>query len=297
MERLKQLAKDAYFKTSNFSEGQADDYIRKEILDMIGEPLPEKKADLGYWMEDHGKQVFRIITQIVTPIHNDLLLQKFPAELVDLRVFDLGDKEEYVVENQDLFPVAIKATGHDKTSRSRIYDRKVDTSKFEVSTGAYIEVIDFLLGKISWTRICDKIIKSIDNAIALAVSNALFTGYEPSSNPNMCEQTTEALLEEKLDDKIEKVEGATGYPAMIVGTKHALAKIENQGTVVLSDTEERKRTGLIGMYKHCSLVELPNVYHPDSNVFDVARDYILILPVAGEGLVKLGYEGNELRIA
>ena len=95
----------------------------------------------------------------------------------------------------------------------------------------------------------------------------------------MCEQTTEALLEEKLDDKIEKVEGATGYPAMIVGTKHALAKIENQGTVVLSDTEERKRTGLIGMYKHCSLVEL-------------AREYILILPVAGEGLVKLGYEGN-----
>ena len=290
MNKLQQLTRDNYFGTCQYSDTEANDIMRNLIFSEL-EPLPEKKSKYKNWMKRNSDALFEIMTELVTPIQNELTMQAF-GDLVDVQTFDVGDKKEFLVENPDLFDVQLKATGVHTVARQRIHDRKVQTEGFDLGVKIYAELFDFLTGKINWSKFVNKVAKSFDRKVCTLVTGTMFGAYDTAGNGDFCKQTNAAGLQAILDDLIAKVGDNAGAEVRIVGTKQALAKIDNVGTVVLDDIDEKRRFGHVSVYKGCALTELPNYYDKDLKAFDIPTDMLMVLPVDGEGLVKLGYEGE-----
>ena len=120
----------------------------------------------------------------------------------------------------------------------------------------------------------------------------LYNAYDSVGNAQFCKQANQGALGETLDDIIAKVRDNTGCDILICGGKQALAKVENVGTVVLDDISERRQFGYISVYKGSKLVELPNYYDKEIDKFDLPKDMLLILPMDGEPIVRLGFEGD-----
>ena len=287
---LQQLSRDCYFGTCQYSNTEASDLIRKAILDEL-EPLPEKKTKYRNWMKRNSDALFEIITETVTPIQNELALQDLGG-IVETRTFDMGDKEEYIIENGELFDVQLVATGLKHTSRQRIYNHKVQTEAFMIGLKIYTELFDFLTGKVNWTHFVDRVAKSFNRKIFTMVTGTLYASYNTGTNPEFCKQTTAAGLGAILDELIAKVGDHVGGEVVVVGTKQALGKIDNVGTVVLDDIDEKRRMGHVSVYKGSRLVELPNYYDKDLKAFSIPNDMLIVLPVDEQGIVKLGLEGD-----
>lgn len=288
--KLVQLAKDSYFGVCQYSVEESSDIIRNMIMSEL-EPLPEKKSKYKSWMRRNGDMLFDILTEVITPIQNELLLSDLGG-LVETRNFDIGDKIEYTIENPDLFEVGVKATGLHTIRRERLFDRKVPTEGFSMGVKIYTELFSFLTGDINWTRFCDKAVKSFDRKIFTLATATLFSAYDTVNNADFCKQVNVAGLADALDDLVAKVGDNVGAEVIIAGTKQALSKIDNVGTVVLDDISDKRQMGHVSIYKGSKLVELPNYYDKDLKAFDIPTDMLLILPSDGQGLVKLATEGD-----
>ena len=286
---LKELACDTYFGRSQYSEKESNDIIINMIFEVV-EPLPARKDKYKHWMKRNADAMFEIIEEVVTAVHNEITLDAFGG-LVEVETFDIGDKKEFIVENPDLFDVALKATGVKTVARQRIYDRKVPTEAFALGVKIYAEMFDFLTGKINWTNFVDKVAKSFDRKIATLATATMFGAYDGLA-ADFKHEVNAAGLGEKLRDIIVKVADNTGYDVQIVGTRQAIAKIENVGVLVADDVADRRNFGYVKVFEGTPIVELPNYYDKEVKAFDVPTDMLLILPNDGKGLVKLGYEGS-----
>ena len=76
MNELQRLAIECYHGTSAYSEVEANDVIRNMIFEKTA-PLPEKKAKYKNWLKRNGLEVFEIITEMVTAVHNELTVEAF----------------------------------------------------------------------------------------------------------------------------------------------------------------------------------------------------------------------------
>ena len=289
MNELQRLAIECYHGTSAYSEVEANDVIRNMIFEKTA-PLPEKKAKYKNWLKRNGLEVFEIITEMVTAVHNELTVEAF-GSLVEVETCDLGDKKDFIVENDELFDVALIATGLKTVHRQRIYDNKVPTTAFKLGVTIYAEMFDFLTGKINWTNFVDKVALSFNRKVSALVTSEIFGAYSPETNPNFCVAATTATVNDKLRDVIAKVADNTGAPVKILGTKTALAKVENIGTLYNDDKDDRRNFGYVKVFEGAPCVELPNYYDKNAGAFDVANDVLIIVP-GDEAIVKLCYEGD-----
>ena len=290
LSKLQTFVHDAYYKNTQYSAKENDDIIRNMIFEQL-EPLPEKKSKFPFWMERNKNQLFEIMTDIITPLSNELTVEAF-GDLVGVEQYDVGDAKEFIVSNLELFDVQLKASGLNHVARQRIYDHKVQGTTFEMGLKIYVELIDFLLEKISLTTFIDRVAKSFNRKVCTLATGMLYNAYDAVGNAQFCKQVNQAGLGEALDDMIAKVRDNTGCDVVICGTKQALAKVENVGTVVLDDISERRQFGYISIYKGTKLVELPNYYDKEIDKFDLPKDMLLILPMDGEPIVRLGFEGD-----
>lgn len=290
LNKLQTFVRDAYYKNTQYSSKENDDIIRNMIFEQL-EPLPEKKSKFPFWMERNKNQLFEIMTDIITPLSNELTINSF-GDLVAVEQYDTGDAKEFIVSNLELFDVQLKASGTRHVARQRIYDHKVQGTTFEMGLKIYVELIDFLLEKISLTTFIDRVTKSFNRKVCTLVTGMMYNAYDAVGNPQFCKQTNQAGLGDTLDDLIAKVRDNTGCDVVICGTKQALAKVDNVGTVVLDDISEKRQYGYVSIYKGSKLSELANYYDKELDAYDIPNDTLLILPTDGEALVHLGFEGD-----
>ena len=156
----------------------------------------------------------------------------------------------------------------------------------------YVELIDFLLEKISLTTFIDRVTKSFNRKVCTLVTGMMYNAYDAVGNPQFCKQTNQAGLGDALDALIANVRDNTGCDVVICGTKQALAKVDNVGTVVLDDISEKRQYGYVSIYKGSKLSELANYYDKELDAYDIPNDTLLILPTDNEPLVHLGFEGD-----
>lgn len=288
---LQQLCLDTYFgKVSKYSEGEAEDVIRKAFLDELP-ALPKRKAEFGRYLKNNAKQLFALLEETITPIANRLSLDAF-SDLVKVDTVDLGDKPEYRVRNKKLFPVSQIATGVGATHRRRMHDGKLETDSFRLSAFIYEEAFDFLTGKISWTELCNRVGESFAHKTATLVTSTIFAAYDQSNNPFHV-QTNAAGLETALEDLLQRVEGATGVKCQILGTKGALAKVPNSGGAYLQeDARDRREFGYVKIFDSNECRELPQYYDEESKKFEIPTDTLLVVPVNGEPLAYCCFEGD-----
>lgn len=287
---VRQMVIDLHNGVCSYSRKEASDVIRNMIFEKV-EPLPEKKSNYRRWLKRNGNTVFELLEELITVTHNEITVESF-GDLVDVDTFDIGDKKEFLIQNDELFKVAIMATGVKKVHRQRIYDKKVDTKAFRLGVKIYAEMFDFLKGNIDWTLFVDRVSKSFDKKVCTLVTKTIFGAYDASGNPNLCKASNDNALSTTLKEMIAKVADSTGQEVQILGTKTALAHVKSDATFV-SDAEkdDRRNYGYTQVFEGTPLVPLPNYYDKTTGAFEVDDDMLLIVPV-GESLVKLGYEGD-----
>lgn len=287
MSKLRELACDLYFNRSQYSEKDGSDIIRGMIFEQA-EPLPTKLSTATYkrWLDRNGYVVFEIMQEVVNAVYDELKSDAF-GTLVDFETFDLGQKKDFIIENDELYKVAVMADDVRVAHFQTLYDSKVTTNAFRMGLGVTVEMFDFLTGKKNITKIVDKMVRSMDRKDCSLITSTIYGAYNSVNNPYFCEQTTADLLSSKLRDKIAKV----GGDAQILGTKAALAKIENAGAIIDSDKEDKRNYGYVKVFEGTPCVELPNYFDKTTGAFDVSDDYLIIIP-AGEKIVKYATEGE-----
>lgn len=286
MNDLKKLARDLYNGSCAYNESEGSDIIRNMIFEAIGEELPTDKSKYRRWLERNGSQLFEIMEEVITAVHDGIAVEQF-GSLVQFENFDLGDKKEFIIENDELFNVALMATGVKVTHRQKIYERKLSSSAFRMGVKIYAEMFEFLTGRINWTNLVDRVAKSFERKMATLITSTLYGAYgDENANAEFVDLANGDALDETLRDMIAKI----GGDLQILGTKSALSKIRNAGELIDADKSDMRNFGYIKVFEGIPCVELPNYYDKEVGKFDVPNDMILVVP--NSAIVKAGYEGS-----
>lgn len=221
---------------------------------------------------------------------------EFFRRFVEERRLDLGDENEFYVEDNTLLTVSKFSGNHWDTIRERLdmgATFSIPTSWYEVHF--YNEFERFMKGIESFIDMMDKaresFVKFIQEAAYVAFSGigeyvpAEFTGHGALST----DAEKEALLA-----LIEKVEVENGAKPVLVGSSAALRKLQGKiDDFWIPETakEERFAKGVVSFYEGYEMLPLPQVFKQGTFEFELANDKILI--IAGNSKpIKLVYEGD-----
>ena len=284
MNELQKLARDLYNGSCAYSDAEGSDIIRNMIFEAIGEELPTDKSKYRRWLERNGSQLFEIIEEVITAVHDGIAVEQF-GSLVEFESFDLGDKKEFIIENDELFNVALMATGVKVSHRQKIHNRKLSSEGFRLGVKIYAEMFEFLTGKINWTSLVDRVAKSFEKKVATLVTSTLFGAYD-----DLDADFKDAPNAEGVDESLRELIAKVGGDVQIVGTKSALSKIRNAGALIDADANDVRNFGYVKVFEGVPCVELPNYYNKDLGQFEVKDDMLLVVP--NSAIVKVGYEGG-----
>ena len=148
----------------------------------------------------------------------------------------------------------------------------------------------FVMGKIDFVDMINRVAKSVDNALMRIIVKAIENAYVPIGNEKYGFAGTYS------DDEVlriaENVKAKTGLEPVIYGSKSALANLRKSSAALWSDAEkeEVRNMGHVGMFNGYNVVEIPNFMDNNDNL--VLKQNILFIIPAGTKIVKLLNEGN-----
>lgn len=289
------LAVDAYRGvTTKYSVGESMDTLRQALIDANG-----GHTTLDYKAIRDGKcnGLFSIVEEILSrTIVEGLQGDEYFNALVDFRNVALGDKNEFLVEDSNVFVVADAADGTQGIRRQRIggLSRMSIDTRFKV-VKIYEELNRILSGQVDFNRMIQLVSESfrrklLDDIFALwnTATAEQFGGetYFPAAG---------TYDEDALLDLISHVESAAnGKAATIIGTKRALRNLAPaiQGAESKSDLYTM---GYYGKFYGSSVVAVPQRHKVGSTDF-VFPDNVLTVIAGDDKPIKCVYEGQPTMI-
>ena len=263
----------------------ANELIRKAILKTAG-------CENGWdkYMFDHNKHlVFKLLSEILEETVGQQIMDKYNT-WVDFRSVALGDTIEFRVPNQDLFEVGLVCDGTDNLRRQRILHNKLAMQGFQLGVKIYSEYLDFVLGKVDFAEMVQRVAKSVDNALMRIIVRGIENAYVPTGSE------TFGYAGSYDDDEVlrvaQNVEAKTGLKPVVYGGKGALANLRKSSNALWSDAEkeEVRNLGHVGKFNGYDVVEIPN-FMDNNDQLVLRQDMIFIIP-DGTKIVKLLNEGN-----
>ena len=267
------------------TEEEGNELLRKAILKTAG-------CENGWdkYVFEHNKHlVFKLLSEVLEEVVGEQLMQQYEA-WVDYRSVALGDTIEFKVPNQDLFEVGMVADGTDNLRRQRILHGKVAMQSFQLGVKIYEEYVMFVMGKIDFADMINRVAKSVNNALMRIVVKGIEQAYVPVGTEKYGYAGTYS------DDEVlrvaQNVEAKTGLQPVIYGTKGALANLRKSSQALWSDADknELREMGHVGMFNGYQVVEIPNFMDNKDNLV-LRQDEIFIIP-EGTKIIKLVNEGN-----
>ena len=267
------------------SEDEANQLIRKAVLKAAG---CENGWD-SYLFQHNKHLVFKLLSEILEEVVGEQIMQQY-ENWVDFRSVALGDTIEFRVPNKDLFEVGIVADGTDNLRRQRIMHGKVAMQSFQLGIKIYEEYMMFVMGRIDWADMVNRVAKSVENALMRIIVKGIETAYVPVGNEKYGFAGTYS------DDEVlrvaENVQAKTGLKPVIYGSKSALANLRKSSAALWSEAEkeEVRRAGHVGMFNGYEVVEIPNFMDKDDNLV-LNQNMLFVIP-EGTKIIKLLNEGN-----
>lgn len=278
----------------NFSEGKdIDTRIREAFFEILGTDKPTKKQ----MRNTHNRElVFEVLTEVISETFLKTVEEdEFFMQFADIRNLELGDTNEFYVEDDAVLTVSQHSGNHWNIRRQKLEGG----STFSISTkaysvGVYADFFAFLSGRVSFERLVNKIAQALRLKIYEEVS-ATFAASAAQLPTQF--QATGVYDQDDLISLYDHVLAATGSSPVIVGTKTALSKITSGGNVQwYSDSmkNELNQTGRVGTYLGMTLVQLPVAHKAGTFDFAYNNDQLLILPTNNDKFIKVVYEGDDL---
>lgn len=253
-------------------------------------------------IRDNGRSWFDIIEDTIdVVIDTGFKESDFFNELVDRKSIKFGDRQDFVIEDEDaIFSIAKAGTSHHDHILQRLAGRKtisVSTELYVVKIGA--DINRYVLGDVDWSTWISNIARSYEKMIEEETYAQL--GQAITTLPAMFKGTgtLDATNKDDFDDIVSAVSAANnGAEVIIMGDKAALSKISGMADVSWGAQDQKNsvmNTGNIGIYEGTRLVKLPNRFADktlQNYVFD--RDKLYILPVIGDAgkFIKMIDEGD-----
>ena len=267
------------------TEEEGNELLRKAILKTAG-------CENGWdkYVFEHNKHlVFKLLSEVLEEVVGEQLMQQYEA-WVDYRSVALGDTIEFKVPNKDLFEVGMVADGTDNLRRQRILHGKVAMQSFQLGVKIYEEYVMFVMGKIDFADMINRVAKSVNNALMRIVVKGIEQAYVPTGSEKYGFAGTYS------DDEVlrvaQNVEAKTGLQPVIYGTKGALANLRKSSQALWADADknEFREMGHVGMFNGYQVVEIPNFMDVKDNLV-LRQDELFIIP-EGTKIIKLVNEGN-----
>lgn len=253
-------------------------------------------------IRDNGREWMDIIEDTISIVVDTMFKESdFFNSLVDKKTIKFGDRQDFVIEDEDaLFSIAKAGTSHHDHILQRLRGRQtitIPTELYVVKIGA--DINRYVLGDVDWSKWVSNIGRSFVAMIQeetyaelIQAVNALPARFKGTG-------TLDATTKATFDDIIQATSAANnGANVVIMGAKAALSKISGLADVNWAAKDQRDNvmnTGNIGIYEGTTLIEIPNRFKDKTYsqyVFDT--DKLYIIPVIGEEgrFIKMVDEGD-----
>jgi hypothetical protein len=279
---------------TNFTVATASDAIRAQFVEMIG----SDKIDYRTYRK-FKPEIFEILEVVLDDLinTNGVTQTEFFNQFVEYRNINLGDENLFYVEDRSVLTISEIADGHLNLRRQKL---NIGES-FSVTTkvyGAkvYGDFLRFITGRLDWAGLVAK----IDEAMRLKMAADIYASFMGASQYLPAEfKKTGTFDDAKISDLIQHVSVANGYaPVIIAGTRNALKKIgasySAQSFLVSDDMKNRlNQNGILSVYENCQLLEIPQVFVPNTFTFSLDDTKLLVLP-ANVKPIKVVREGDSI---
>lgn len=290
MNNLVKLALDTYHKTpEQYSVKETSNALREAMIE-----LNNNSTKLDYKAIRDGKCVglFNLIEEVLDQtIPEGLMEDDFFTSMVDFRNVAMGDKNEFLIEDQDYYYISKIAGGSQALRRQRLSGY----TKQEVATDyrgvkIYEELNRILSGQVDFNHMIDWVSRSFRQNMLNEIYS-LWTGltytqlggieFFPAAGP---------YNESTLLSTIEHVEAVSGKTATIIGTKAALRALVPS---IAGDMpkDDLYNLGYFGKFYGSPVVAIPQRHKIGSNNFQFNDKEITIVASDLKPL-KFVYEGD-----
>lgn len=286
-----QVAVDAYHGTvTKYSVNDSMELLRKALVEAnCG------STKLNYKNIRDGKCVglFAIVEEILArTVVEGLQGDEFFNSMVDFRNLAMGDLNEFVVEDADLFVVAEAADGTQGIRRQRLGGSETIAvpTTFKV-VKIYEELNRVLSGQIDFNKMIDRVGESFRQHLLNDIYSLWSTATAEDLGGITYFPVAGAYDEDALLEVIAHVEAAAGgKPATVIGTKVALRNLAPsvQGT---NSQNDLYNMGYYGKFYGTDVVAMPQRHRIGTTDFVFANNMLII--VAGDTKpIKCVYEGQ-----
>lgn len=276
-----------------FAEG-AEKFTDQAVREAFFEILGEDKLTWQGW-RNHKNEIFTVMENVLT---TNLPLawegSPFYDQFVETKNGALGDKNEFVVEDNSILVATRFAGNYWSTDRTKLQGKKSFSVGVEwIYLHIYDELERFLKGTVTLPEMIAKLQKGFQNEIDTRIFTA-FNGagtYLPSAF-----QESGSYDRATMANLIEKVQTASQKNVVLAGTRTALAQIvEGMDANLISNSQKEEYAtngcilNLTGL--GVSAIMIPQALVRGTYDFKVDNNVIYVLPDA-EKPIKLYFEGD-----
>ena len=231
--------------------------IRARFSDLLPAPLPNGKFRYRDLMKALP-EVFAIIEEVLdTTINEAWRSDPFYRDLVDSRNLALGDRNEFIIEDDTWITVNQFSGNTWDTAREKLSGRRkinLDTKWWYAHV--YDDFERFRVGAITieelLTRMTSAFIRCVDSMIATVFNDA-------ANNLPATFSVASTLTVAEMRELIQKVRVASGKNIRIMGTEMATAHLNELQEIKYSEQmmREMHSTGRLGKWMGHNVVEIP----------------------------------------
>ena len=290
-----ELLTDVARGTQKVTKEEANKKIVDVFQSVLGLDKNSTQREVRKALQHNQQLVFDIIEEtvqslLVTGWGEDPFFQKY----VDQRNLALGDKNEFISEDNSIMSVMRVAGNHHDIIRQRLgANEKTSLATYWCAVKCYVEFERVVTGAEEFSKFINKMYEAYDRYVKNALYDAM-VGYATALTGTF--KKTGSLTPEGLNELCELLETTTGYRVRIMGTRAALANvIKLQNATYISDAmkDEHYRTGTLGMWEGKELVEIPQVFEKNKvGTYKIDNTIIWIMPTSEEKFLKLVNEGD-----
>lgn len=285
----------------NFSASTASEAIRKEFIEIMGTDKPDYRT-----FKNNESHVFQVLEVVLDRLIVDGITEtEFFKQFVEYRDLNLGDTNEFYVEDRSMLAISEVADGHLNLRRQKLNVGETFTVKTKVfGAKVYGDFLRFISGRLDWADLVQK----IDESVRLKLATEIYTSFMGAAQYLPTEFKQSGTFDgDKMAKLIQYVSTANNYaPVVIAGTRAALKKIGNGYTgssfLVSEDMKNQlNQNGILNVYDGVQLVEIPQVFLPNTFEFAIDDTQLFVLPAntrpikvvrEGQSIIKEVNEGN-----
>lgn len=270
---------------ANGKEGYVDDAVRKAFEEILG-----GKFSYASWRR-HKNEIFEIIEEtLVSALPDAWKDSEFFNELCEIKNVPLGDKNEFIVED-DNYLIASKFSGnHWDTNRIKLLAKEgFSVPTYWIHMRIYEEFERFMKGLITLPEMYAAIEKGFNRYVNASVY-AAFSGISAALPAEFIK--TGSYSKDDMAELVARVQTASQKEVIIAGTKTALAKI-NADATLMSDSmkDELNKNGIIRLWEGVQTVEIPQVFNVGTYEFKLPSNVVYVIPRDNKP-IKIVWEGD-----